>query len=85
MVVVKDDSSLSTAQLLRSLVETIGDSGTVLTGEEISKVIQKVVAESVVYGPRTVGGTGDYYLDIGKDIPSGEGLRNKRHPDGKCL
>jgi hypothetical protein len=85
VAVVKDDSSLSTARLLRSLVETIRDSGTVLTREEISQAIQQAVADTVVYGPRTVGGTEDYYLDIGKDIPFREGLKNKRHPDGMYL
>lgn len=85
VVVVKDDSSLSTARLLRSLVEKMGDSGTVLTGEEISRVIQQAGAGDVVYGPRNVGDTGDYYLDIGNDVVPRRRLKNRRHPDGRYL
>lgn len=85
VVVVKDDSSLSTARLLRSLVDKLGDSGTVLTGEEISQVIQSRVAGDVVYGPRHVGDTGDYYLDIDTDIRPRRDWTNNRHPDGRYV
>ena len=76
-VIVKDDSSLAVARLLRPLVGRLGDSGTLLDGNATSDAVHR--AGGLVYGPRPSRPSGDYYLDIASDIPPR--LKNERHPD----
>lgn len=72
-VIVKDDSELATARLLRPLVERLGPSGCALTGKEIAKTLRT----SMVYGVR-IDKTGQrHHLDFGEDI-----VPLKRFPDG---
>ncbi|KAI5808030.1 hypothetical protein DFH27DRAFT_293035 [Peziza echinospora] len=63
-VFVKDDSYLSTARLLRPLVERLGDSGCALTGKEIAATLKTVM----VYGVRTDSSGKRHHLDMGTDI-----------------
>ncbi|TGZ81657.1 hypothetical protein EX30DRAFT_371282 [Ascodesmis nigricans] len=63
-VVCKDDSYLSTARLLRPVVERLGPSGCALTGEDIAHLLQ----EKVVYGVRRNKRGTRHHLDIGDDI-----------------
>jgi hypothetical protein len=70
LVVIKDDSNLSTARLPRPMAEDLGHSGTVLKGKELSQVITRGEGKGgIVYGPRNVEGSTDYYLDIGNSVP----------------
>lgn len=63
-VIVKDDSYLSTARLLRPLVERLGPAGCALDGKEIATTLRT----SMVYGVR-VDRTGTrHHLDLGEDI-----------------
>ena len=52
--VIKDDSVLSTARLLRPIVNRLGDKGCLLTGDEIAEELGNF---KVVYGPRMPRGT----------------------------
>ena len=79
-VVVKDDSELSTARLLRPLVEALGASGTLSTGKAMSQVLYK---DSLVYGPRETNGSNEYTLEISEDVLPLETLLQRRHPDGR--
>lgn len=63
-VFVKDDSYLSTARLLRPLVERLGPSGCALTGEEIASTLKTMM----VYGVRVDEKGQRHHLDIGEDI-----------------
>jgi len=63
-VYCKDDSYLSTARLLRPIVERLGPSGCVMTGKEIAHTL----TESVVYGVRADEGGTRHHLDLGEDI-----------------
>ncbi|KAJ9603026.1 hypothetical protein H2200_012321 [Cladophialophora chaetospira] len=47
--IIKDDSCLSTARLLRPVVDRLGDHGCLLTGDEIAKELENV---KVIYGVR---------------------------------
>ena len=51
--IIRDDSSLSTARLLRPIVERLGDKGCLLTGEEIAEELPEM---QVKYGWREPGG-----------------------------
>jgi hypothetical protein len=51
LVVIKDDSDLSTARLLRPMAEDLGHSGTVLKGIESSHHARRGEGGGVVYGP----------------------------------
>lgn len=84
VVIIKDDSNLSTARLLRPVVNDLRTSGTMLTGKELSQVIdnEKDFGEGIVYGPREVDGCNVYYLDIGHDVRLRKAWKDKRHPDG---
>ena len=84
-VFVKDDSNLSTARLLRPLVNLLGPLGTAHEGEEMSTVIQKSLQGGVVYGPRNVEGSSDYVLDIGSNVPVRSTWQGGRHPNGRYL
>jgi hypothetical protein len=86
LVVIKDDSNLSTARLLRPMAEDLGHSGTVLKGKELSQVITRREGKGgVVYGPRNVEGWPNYYLDIGNSVPPRTKWKDRRHPDGVYL
>ncbi|KAF8545363.1 hypothetical protein BDD12DRAFT_811534 [Trichophaea hybrida] len=62
-VFCKDDSYLSTARLLRPVVERLGPSGCAMTGKDIAHTLR----EYMTYGTRTVGDR--HHLDLGEDIP----------------
>ena len=78
-VIVKDDSNLVVARLMRPITDRLGDSGTLLNGIEISRAVH--VEDGLVYGPRATDTAGPYYLDLGTDISPRFG--NERHPDGR--
>ncbi|KAI9810440.1 MAG: hypothetical protein M1826_003609 [Phylliscum demangeonii] len=61
-VIVKDDSRLAIARLLRPLVERLGPSGCLLDGDDISKTL----TTEVVYGVRQAGEW--HHVDVGHDI-----------------
>ena len=79
-VIVKDDSNLAVAKLLRPLVDRLGNSGTLLDGAAISRAIGE--KPKFVYGVRrpTEPASGDYYLDIAEDILPRKS--KERHPNG---
>jgi hypothetical protein len=72
-VVCKDDSFLSTARLLRPVVERLGDSGCALTGRDIASTL----VDGMVYGVRTGDGGQRHHLDLGADV-----VPMKRFPNG---
>lgn len=82
--VIKDDSALAIARLLRPLVDVLGDSGTAMSAKEISERIdeQDRFRQGVVYGPQEDTSLGIYRLDIGNDIRTEDGWPGGRHPDG---
>lgn len=63
-VLCKDDSYLSTARLLRPVVERLGPSGCAMTGKDIANTL----GEKVVYGVRRDKQRRRNHLDIGRDI-----------------
>jgi len=63
-VFCKDDSYLSTARLLRPIVERLGPSGCAMTGKDISHTLKT----SMVYGVRADEGGTRHHLDLGEDI-----------------
>lgn len=81
-VISKDDSNLSTARLLRPVVDTLGSGGTLLMGKKMGEVIQSNGVAGFVYGARPGDDTNKYTLDISCEVPV---LGNKRHPDGTYL
>ena len=84
-VVVKDDSNLSTARLLRHLVGTLGSKGTLMKGKQMSDHIQQSGIGSVTYGPRQVEGSSKYVLSISKHIKPKRMWKTGRHPNGQYL
>ncbi|KAI5798404.1 hypothetical protein FPQ18DRAFT_254678 [Pyronema domesticum] len=72
-VFCKDDSYLSTARLLRPVVERLGPAGCALTGKDISHTLKQMV----VYGVRTDDTGERHHLDLGEDI-----AKLKRFPQG---
>lgn len=85
LVIIKDDSNLSTARLLRPLVEHLGPRATLLRGEELSQAIEIHVPSGVVYGPREDGQLGGTVLDLGEEVLLRRRLSTGRHPDGIYL
>lgn len=85
LVIIKDDTFLSTARLLRPLVEHLGPRATFLEGKELSKAIEEFVPGAVVYGPREDGALGGMALGLGEGVVPRRGLRTRRHPDGRYL
>ncbi|KAL9608984.1 MAG: hypothetical protein Q9167_006216 [Letrouitia subvulpina] len=83
-VVIKDDSALSVARLLRPLIDILGGSGTAMSGKEISEKIAEYrrLEQGVVYGPQEDTSTGRYRLGIGSDIRTVDDWPGGRHPDG---
>lgn len=90
--IIKDTSHLSTARLLRPIVDKLGDQGCLLTGDEIAERLGNF---QVVYGVRDPGGLGGglgtgfvggedgsvRHLDILEES-EGLGLRRGRMPGG---
>ena len=83
-VVIKDDSMLAVARLLRPLVDMLGDTGTAMTGRDMSKTIadNPEFAGGVVYGPWAPMGSDEYYLDLAGDVSTVNDWPEGRHPDG---
>jgi len=88
--IIKDTSHLSTARLLRPIVDKLGDNGCLLTGDEIAEKLGNV---KVIYGVRDPGvgnvpamGVGDNgnvrHLDILEES-EGFGYRRGRMPVGR--
>ena len=85
LVIIKDDSNLSTARLLRPLVEHLGSQGTLIEGKDISRVIEDNGVMGLVYGPREDPGAGGRVLDISDRVMPRRTLAGSRHPDGTYL
>jgi len=85
LVVIKDESNLSIARLLRPLVDRMGNSGTLVDGEEMSGVIEENLPRGGVYGPREDGGGVGRMLHIWEGTRPRERWANRRHPDGRYL
>lgn len=85
LVIIKDDSNLSTARLLRPLVEHLGSQGTLIEGKDISRVIEDNGVTGLVYGPREDPGAGGRVLDISDRVMPRRTLAGSRHPDGTYL
>ena len=81
-VIIKDDSNLSTARLLRPLVDHLGSQGTLIEGKDISRVIEDNGIRGLVYGPREDPGAGGRVLDISDRVMPRRTLAGSRHPDG---
>ena len=83
-VIIKDDSLLAIARLLRPLVDTLGDTGTAMSGKELSDEISKSrqYEKGVLYGPNTRTGAEVYHLDLAGDGRPLDGWYEGRHPDG---
>jgi hypothetical protein len=64
-VVVRDDSALATARLLRPLVERLGPAGTTASGKEIAKVLGDGGDTKVVYSVRHPETGQKHHLDVG--------------------
>ncbi|ETI23860.1 hypothetical protein G647_05667 [Cladophialophora carrionii CBS 160.54] len=63
--IIRDDSSLSTARLLRPIVEKLGDRGCLLTGEEIAEELGEM---KVKYGWREPGGEFMFRNEIDSEV-----------------
>jgi hypothetical protein len=97
VVVVKDDSYLSIARLLKPLLAGLGkEQGTLSSGKAMSEILYGQVDKlgGVVYGPREAelessqGGltsTHDYVLDLGRNVAPRKEWKHRRHPDGRYL
>ncbi|KIW95070.1 uncharacterized protein Z519_03652 [Cladophialophora bantiana CBS 173.52] len=87
--IIKDTSYLGMARLLRPVVEKLGDTGCLLTGDEIAEHLGN---QKVIYGvrdpPGATDGTGDdvgiiiRHLDIVEET-EGLGYRKGRMPEGR--
>ena len=75
---------LAVARLLRPLVDTLGDSGTVMSGANISMKVAEDprFKEGVVYSPRRRNDFDEYYLDLAHDVQILGERPEGRHPDG---
>ena len=85
LVIIKDDSNLSTAKLLRPLVDHLGGQGTLIEGKDISKAIEDHGVGGLVYGPREDPGAGGRVLDVSDRVMPRRALARCRHPDGTYL
>ena len=77
-IIVKDDSNLVVARLMRPVVERLGDSGTLLDGATMSRAVH--LEDGLVYGPRATETAGSYYLGLATHISPL--TSNGNHPDG---
>ena len=82
VVVVKDDTSLSTARLLRPIVDGLGATGTLVRAKELSPSLQKRYRTGLVYGPRVDKGRVGYSLDIAEDVLPLSSWPASKHPGG---
>ena len=85
LVVIKNDTFLSAARLLRPLVEHLGPRATLLEGKDLSEAIEEFVLRGIIYGPREDNELHGTVLDIGEDIQPRQRLQTRRHPDGRYL
>ena len=85
LVIIKDDTFLSAARLLRPLVEHLGPRATFLEGKELSEAIEEFVPKGVVYGPRNDEALGGRALDLGEGVLPRRELIRRRHPNGEYL
>ncbi|KAK0509699.1 hypothetical protein JMJ35_008093 [Cladonia borealis] len=85
LVIIKDDSNLSTARLLRPLVDHLGGQGTLIGGKDLSKAMEDNGVKGLVYGPREDPGAGGRILDISDRVMPRRTLARWRHPDGIYL
>lgn len=85
LVIIKDDSNLSTARLLRPLVDHLGSQGTLIEGKDISRVIEDNGVRGLVYGPREDPGADGRVLDISNRVMTRRNLAGSRHPNGTYL
>ncbi|MCJ1455005.1 hypothetical protein MMC28_005358 [Mycoblastus sanguinarius] len=85
LVIIKDDIMISTARLLRPLVEHLGPRATLLEGKELSEAIEKYVPSGVVYGPREDRALSGTALDLGEEVIPRRRFSTGRHPDGRYL
>lgn len=85
VVIIRDDSNLSTARLLRSVTTPLGTSGTLLDGKQASQALAPSATSGLVYGPKQDKLSQDYYLTLGTDATPRIDLPNRKHPDGKYL
>jgi hypothetical protein len=65
MVIVKDDSHIATARLLRPIVERLGPMGTYADGKEICKLLSNEGQEKVVYSVKHPQRGILHHLDLG--------------------
>ena len=79
-VVIKDDSNLSTARLLRPLVDDVGSGASLLSGKKLGRIIQRNRVGGIVYGPRQNDGSNDHSLELSRGIPT---VQARKHPNGK--
>lgn len=85
LVIIKDDTNLSTARLLKPLVEYLGPRATLLEGRELCKAIEEHIPRGFVYGPRKERELGRMALDLGEEVMLRRQLSTGRHPDGMYL
>ena len=85
LVIIKDDTFLSTARLLRPLVEHLGPRATLLEGKELSKAIEEFMPNGIVYGPRQDMELHGTALEIGEAIRPRRILDTWHHSDGRYL
>ena len=85
VVIVKDDSNLWTARLLRSVTAPLASSGSLLDGEQASEALALSAAGGLVYGPKRDELSQGLYLTLSTDATPRIDLPDRRHPDGKYL
>ena len=85
VVIIRDDSSLSTARLLRSVTAPLASSGTLLDGKQANQALAPSANGGLVYGPKQHETSQDYYLTMGTDVRPRIDLPDRRHPDGRYL
>ena len=85
VAVIRDDSNLFTARLLRTVTGPLASSGSLLDGKQASQALAPSAASGLVYGPKRDEMSQGYYLTLGTDVTPRISLPNRRHPDGKYL
>jgi hypothetical protein len=65
LVIVKDDSPIATARLLRPIVDRLGPVGTAADGKEICKLLDDLGHEKVVYSVKHPQKGILHHLDLG--------------------
>ena len=85
VVIIRDESNLSTARLLRSLMDHLGSSGTLLDGKQLGQALSPRAASGLVYGPQHDNKSDGYRLGFGTAVAPRTTLPNRRHPDGRYL